>query len=270
MKTCKRLICLIFSSIILFSCHNEDASSLQEKNKEQIEKELASLQDFLNINKDSAGLRLKVAMLMDSVGQYDNALKQMDTLLMKDSTNFGLLFAKGQIYQDKKDTTNAIQFIAKATKIYPSPDAMLELASLYAEKKNPKALQITDQVRTLEMGHDIESNVHFVRGVYYARINDSTKALNELNSCLSIDYNNMPAYIEKGLIYFDHKQYDQALKIFSFAANVNKMYPDAYYYQARCYEMLGQKEKAIENFKLAKELDPTFTQAEEGLERLHA
>src|SRR5690242_5158630 len=39
-------------------------------------------------NPDSTGLRLKLASALDSIGEYNQALLQMDTLLKKDSANF--------------------------------------------------------------------------------------------------------------------------------------------------------------------------------------
>src|SRR5689334_17212439 len=46
---------------------------------------------------DSTGLRFKLAGALDSIGAYTKALQQMDTLLKKDSSNFGLWYANGEI-----------------------------------------------------------------------------------------------------------------------------------------------------------------------------
>src|SRR4051794_21250386 len=62
-----------------------------------------SLYTQIKQNPDSAGLRLKLASALDSIGGYKEALLQMDTLLKKDSTNFGLWYANGEIAEDAKD-----------------------------------------------------------------------------------------------------------------------------------------------------------------------
>ena len=87
-------------------------------------------------------IKIKLASALDSISAYSFALLQMDTLLKKDSANFGLWYANGEIAEDAKDTTRAMMSYAKAIGIYPSPDAMLSLANLYAEQKNKKALDI--------------------------------------------------------------------------------------------------------------------------------
>jgi Tfp pilus assembly protein PilF len=78
----------------------------------------------------------------------------------------------------------------------------------------------------------------------------------------------MPAYIEKGLVYFDGKQYREALNVFQFASTVDHLYADAYYYMARCYEMMNIKDSAVLRFKQAISLDGGLTAAREGLKRV--
>ncbi|HAI82436.1 MAG TPA: hypothetical protein DCL43_02115, partial [Chitinophagaceae bacterium] len=73
---------------------------------------------------------------------------------------------------------------------------------------------------------------------------------------------------EKGLVFFDQQQYKQALAVFSFAATINNRYADAYYYMARCHEMMQQKDSALLRFEQALQLDPTLKEATAAIERL--
>ena len=77
------------------------------------------------------------------------------------------------------------------------------------------------------------------------------------------------AYIEKGIIFFERKNYDTALKTFSMAATVSNTDADAYYWMGRCYEATGKTDDAITNYRRALALDTEFTEAKAALRRLN-
>ena len=208
-----------------------------------------SLYEQVKQNPDSTGLRLKLASALDSISAYSSALLQMDTLLKKDSANFGLWYANGEIAEDAKDTTRAMMSYTKAIGIYPSPDAMLSLANLYAEQKNKKALDICRQVQQMSLGRDYDAHCAFITGVYFARTHNKEKALSAFDNCIANDYTYMDAYIEKGLVYFDDKQFRDALNVFEMAATVNALDSNPYYWQGRCYEMMNLRDSAILRLK---------------------
>ena len=71
------------------------------------------------------------------------------------------------------------------------------------------------------------------------------------------------AHIEKGITYFQQQQYRDALKTFETAALVSNVNADAYYWQGRCYEAMGDSENAVANYNRAVSLDPSFREAKE-------
>ena len=215
-------------------------------------------------------MRLQYAFALDSLNKYKEALQQMNLLTSKDSLNYGLWFAKGNIAEDAQDTLLAIKSYSTAAHIYESPDALLALANLYAEQKNNRAITLCSRVKALGLGRDYDANCAFIIGVYYARMHDINNALKYFDECIAYSYTYMEAYIEKGLLYFDAKQYDKALEVFQMASTVNNLYADAYYYQARCYEMMNKKDSAVLNFKQSLQIDPTMNEAREHLKQLDA
>ena len=64
------------------------------------------------------------------------------------------------------------------------------------------------------------------------------------------------------------QQYQKALDIFQFASTVNNLYADAYYYMARCYEVMNKKDSAVLRFKQSLQLDPTMDEARTRLKQL--
>ena len=244
--------------IVVFSCNtstdNNNISSTKNNIKsypDNIQRLLAQLQQ----KPDSIGLRILLATALDSIGAYKEALQQMDTLLKKDSANFGLWFTAAQIAKDANDTARAMMNYDKALRIYPSPDAMLSLAELYAEQKNERSLVICKHVRELSLGREYDAHCAFIAGVYYAKTGDRNKAIEFFDTCIANNYTYMAAYIEKGIAYFDNRQYNEALNVFRFASTVDALDSDPYYWEGRCYEKMKIKDSAILRFKQSLHLE---------------
>lgn len=257
-------ICFIF---FLNACNSSaDTAAGENKTNDFIE----LLKDSVDAHPDSSVLRTQLMYAYDSIGDYKNALLQSDKLILQDSLNYGLWFAKGEIASHAGDTSAALQAYKYAGNIYPSPDALLSIANLYAEKRNDSALLFCSKVEALNMGKEYSAHCAFINGIYYSRTNDKAKALQSFDDCLNNNYTYMEAYIEKGLVYFDEKKYDDALKVFKLASTVNNLYADAYYYQARCYEEMNVKDSAVLRFKQSLQLDNTLSEAHEHLQDLGA
>jgi tetratricopeptide (TPR) repeat protein len=255
MKKARFLIIVV--SIIFFSC-NTSPSNKNEHNASEAKAYPENIQRLLILLKqspDSTGLRLLLATALDSIGAYKDALRQMDTLLKKDSANFGLWFAAGQIAKDAKDTIRAMMSYNKALRIYPSPEAMLSLAELYAEQKNERALLICKHVQELSLGREYDAHCAFIAGVYYARMGNRDKAIQFFDACIVNNYTYMPAYIEKGMVYFDNRQYNKALNVFQFASTVDALASDPYYWEGRCYEKMNMRDSAVLRFKQSLHLE---------------
>jgi len=261
----KGLYTSFLSLIFLVSCKETTTKT----DKEQlIPQNIIDLEKRVNTSPDSTQLRLQLAMGLDSIGNTSKALQQMDSLIKKDSANYGLWYTKGNFYEHIKDTLQALNAYLKAASIYPSADALLSAGNIYAEQSNNKALQVSKQILLMRLGREYDAHAHFIAGVYLARIGDKAAAVTALDKCISNNYTYMEAYIEKGLVYFDAKDYTKALSIFTFASNVNNLYADAYYYMARCYELMGKKDSAILRFQQSLALDKNLKEAEVGIKRL--
>ncbi len=262
-----------FFLFIIFSC-NSNQQNIYEKDSSVHESEtppvITNLIKQIQKYPDSASLRLQLAATLDSIGRYNEALVQMNFLLKQDSINYGLWYAKAQILEHSKDTIEAEKNYLKAIKVYPSPDALLNLANLYAEQKNKESLLICSRIKDMGQGREYDAHSAFIAGVYNARTGNRDAAIKLFDECIANDYTYMEAYIEKGLIYFDNKQYEQALQVFQFTTTVNNLYADAYYYMARCYEMMSVKDSAVLRFRQSLSLDKTLIEAHEGLKRLNA
>jgi tetratricopeptide (TPR) repeat protein len=260
------LLILSFSTIIIACNSNKDKAAADETQQAAINE----LSQQIAQNPDSAGLRLKLVDLYDSIGNYSKAYVELDSLIRKDSANYGLWYRRGQVSQNAHDTTQALQSFTIAARIYPSSDALLSLANLYAELKDQRALLLTNEVKKVATDRELMANCYFIDGVYYARTKNKSLALTAFDKSIASNYTFMEAYVEKGLVYFDEGNYKPALEIFRFASTINNLYADAYYYMARCYEMMQQKDSAVLRFKQSLTLDKNLNESHAGLKRLGA
>lgn len=253
----------------LYSCKNEekkDNNILQ--NKVVYPESLQQLINEVEKNPDSTKLRFNLIVAFENEGFYKEALQQLDKLITNDSLNYAYWFKKGNLQQNAKDTIGAIVSFKRAVRVYPNIEALLSLANLFAETKNDTAIIICADIERMYPDRKFEADCNFITGVYYARKGDIKNALNKFDDCINSSHTYMVAYMEKGFILYDNKQYVEALKVFELATKVNNQYSDAYYWMAKCYETLNKKEDAISYYEKSLTLDKNQTEATKALERL--
>lgn len=254
--------------LFLFACKQKEKKADQQE--VSIPAFAQKLYDEVAKYPDSTALRIQLVNTLDSVGALSLALAQMDSLIMRDSLNFGIWFHKAQLSEKAGDTVVALRSYDKAARIYPSPDALLSMANLYAEKKDTKAVILCDQVEQLRLGREYLAHCSFIKGVYYSRTGELVKALTSFDRCIANDYQYMEAYMEKGFIFYDTQQADKAIEIFNQAIEIRPTYADAFYWLGKTHEQKGDQENAIKDYQRSLVIDPSIKEAKDALQRLGA
>lgn len=220
--------------------------------------------------KDSTNttLQLQLVNAYDSLAMYKNAIVTLDKLITVDSLNYDFWLRRGQLCKLANDTPAATKSFRYAAKIYPSPIALMELANVYAETKNPLTLSVVQQLMKNNPGGDYNAKAYFFAGVYYSKIGDTRNAIDFFNKSMAQDIGFADAYIEKGYLLYHNKNFTEALKVFEGLITVNITSADGYYWCAKCKEALNDKQKAIELYEKALVLDKNIKEAADALERL--
>ncbi len=230
---------------------------------------IVHLQQAVKMNPDSAGLRY---LLMDRLlqnRQLKEALLENDTLLYLDSSNAGLWYKRGIIELQGGDTVSGMVSLKRALQDAPVfSEALLELAAVYANRSDSEAIKVGDQIINSTEDVRTASQARFIKGLYYSNINDKKKAEKQFDDCIKNDYTFLDAYIEKGLLLYDQKQYTEALQVFGRAIQVSHTFAEAYYQTGRCMEALGNKDEAKLNYQKALGLDKDFRAAKEALKKM--
>ena len=260
---------LLLVSFLLFSCKNDSKNNRNNDAKvdsslhivNQIEQTIAKFPDSLP-------LKVQLIDLLDSIKHYDDAVRNIDCLIIKDRFNNNLWLRKGQILREKGDTIKAIDAFNHSVSIYPSPDVLLELANLYAEKRDPKALVICENLKKMGLGQTNDSYASFFQGVFYARTHQREKAQQYFDMAINDNYTFPDAYLEKGYLFYEIKKYDDALKIFTKLSVISNANANAYYWIAKCEEAKNNNEEALINYQKAYGLDKSIAEAKAAMDRL--
>jgi tetratricopeptide (TPR) repeat protein len=213
-------------------------------------------------------LQLSLARAYDSQNKTDEALKICDDILLRNAEQVDVLKMKSDLLDKKGDPTGAIQILEKAYALTPYDiDLNYALAYKYAESNNAKTIGLCDSLIHKDSMH-LHAEPYYYKGIYFANINDKTKALSLFNEAIQHDYYFLNAYIEKGKVQFDQQKFNDALKTFQLVNTISATFPDAYFWMGKCQEALGQKEEAKLNYQRAFALDKTFTEAKEAADRI--
>lgn len=155
-----------------------------------------------------------------------------------------------------------------------------EARSLLAEviEKNPKLIAAHFYMGTL---HELEDSLdraiyHFREMVVHKKQMDTAEfkafesmqnedyqeeALHELKKLAILELDMASSHINLGIRYFEDTLWDEALRHFEEAADLNANYPDAYYWKAMCRLQTGKKAVAEKDLLKAIEINPRYADA---------
>jgi tetratricopeptide (TPR) repeat protein len=267
-KSRKAVKAIIFSTLLLLciACNNNEenttaAAPATATNEEQ------EMKALLNKYPDSFTLIQNLAGYYLTKENFDGALGVINNSLKIDSINPFLLDMQSIILAQKGDTANAIKSLEAAVNILPKPEFIISLGALYAQTRNPNALEVAD---ALLIGNKAkaEKEAYFIKGLYYSFNNEKEKAIPFFDSSIAASYTFMDAYMEKGVALKNLNKYKEAADVFEKAVTVQNGYAEGYYQLGTCYEKLNKKQDAVDAYNTAVIRDPSYTEAKEAMVRL--
>ncbi len=245
-------------------CNNNDEATVNQSS------ELNSKEDLRKLIRQYPDSLLLMQSLIEKYrddASYDSAIALTNAEIQKDSGNAYLWNMKATLNFENNDTANAISSLEHAVNIYPLPEYLLALGTVYAEVKNAKSLSIANgllKVNRVKWGKD----ALFLKGLYYNYTDEKNKAINYFDSSLQIDFTYMFAYREKAIALYDLGKYEEALLTLKRAVTIQNNFDEGYYWMGKCYEKLHKPDDAIQSYQNALLYDKNFIEAREALERL--
>lgn len=255
----------VIAIFFFVACNSGDKTVNPPEASEQ--NAIQSIKNQIKEHPDSLMLKANLIEAYRNQGYYDSAISIANQEIKKDSGSAYLWNIKASLYFENGDTMNAIGSLKRAIDIYPLPDYLVALGTVYAETKNPKSLNIADEllrVNKTKSGKD----AYFIKGLYYNYINEPQKAISNLDSCLNLDFTYMYAYREKAIALYTEKKYGDAIKVLNRAVTIQNNFDEGYYWMGKCYEKLNKKDEAIQSYQSALLYDKDYIEARQALNRL--
>ena len=267
----KNLLAVLSLLAIVFACNNHSTTRLETK--DSLQQLLQDFRDSIKKYPNDTLLKYNLVLTLQDAGRYKEAVGVLDSMNIAwgDSTRmkvyFDYLFKRAELLVLAGDTANAIKTLEFFVIPGELTEAGLQLANLYAETRNPKAISICDSMNKNDESKK-DPNPDYLKGVYYYNINDYEKALQQFNSCIKKDYTFLDAYMEKGRIFYKQNKCEEAIKVYNLAITVSNSFADAHLWKGKCQEALGQKDEARISYQRAYAFDKTLTEAKDAADRI--
>ena len=151
----------------------------------------------------------------------------------------------------------------------PENVSVSSIEQLYqmANEKNAYCLPLTDSILRSTSDPNSRAEAFYIKGLYYSNIQDLSKAEQYLDSTIKENYTFYDAYIEKGILLNERGDYKNALRTLQIALEITKNNTDLYYWIGKSYEGLKMNKEAQAYYNMTLKIDPTYTSAEEALQR---
>lgn len=254
----------IFLLAILISCNT------REKEVKPVPAETNSTESLKNAIKEYPDSLMLIQDLLEvyrNNGHYDSAIALTTLQIKKDSGNAYLWNILATLYFENEDTASAAQSLQHAIEIYPLPEYLVALGTIYAETKNPNALLIADELLENDRTKSAK-DAWFIKGLYYNYADKYKMAIPYLDSCLHKDFSYMYAYREKAIALYHLSEYTDAIKVLKRAVTLQNNYDEGYFWMGKCYEKLNKKDNAIESYQTALLYDKDFIEAKDALKKI--
>ena len=209
-----RALFYILPILVAISCNNPKSNKTDTNEAAAYPVFVQDLLHDIDRFPDSTELRVQLIDTMDSLSLIKEAIQQIDSLIVRDSSNYGIWYRKGELTIRIADTSLALKSFSRAAALYPTPDVLLTIANLYAAQKNKTALALCTEVMAQKPDRTYIAHSYYITGLYYENTGKTDVAIENFNTCIQQNYYYLDAYLEIGWIYFD---------LFSIRQNMEKI-----------------------------------------------
>jgi tetratricopeptide (TPR) repeat protein len=218
-----------------------------------------ALRKAIALDSSNVEALIKYSQLFYLMKKYDTAMYFINRSLHFDKLKPVAHFQKGMILKEVGDTANAISSFQSAVEFDQKYfEAYMQLGILCAAKKNTLALGYFDNALTIQP-KSIEAG--YAKAKFLQDRGEYDKSLGEYDSLFVLSPENPDVIYNMGAILFEQKKYEDALQKFDLTIKRDGNFFRGYYGRGRCFEALGQKQKAMEDYKRCLAIKPDYMPA---------
>ncbi|MCO5604664.1 hypothetical protein L7F22_058834 [Adiantum nelumboides] len=105
---------------------------------------------------------------------------------------------------------------------------------------------------------DLEALAHNMRGTFKFVIGNAKSALEDLEKSTTLRPNMVQSWVKKASVHMELSAKEEAFRDFDIAIQANADDPDIYYHRGQVHFILGEYERAIEDYQKSTSLDDKF------------
>lgn len=218
--------------------------------------------------------KLSLAEMHLIVEAHDQSLVILDNLLKDNPYNTQIMYMRGLVLKDRKDTMQALQAFQNVVQQDADHlEAYLQLSELSDALNNPIALQYIDNALRIDSVNQValmkKAQYFHQRGKLDEAIVWYQKNIEAHPLVAEPAYNLGLLYLEQGDATKDKKKYELAHKYFHIATQNDVQFGEAYYYRGLASEKLGKINEARQDYENAIAMGEQLGLAEKALEQLN-
>jgi tetratricopeptide (TPR) repeat protein len=199
-----------------------------------------------------------------SEGKFRDALPYLNKAIDRDNGNYEALNARGVVYYELKEYTNALLDYEQALKLKPDYYRPYYNRALLKVAQNDAQGALKDYAEAIRL--DARNAEIFVnRGQLLAAMGQADAALRDFDQAVSLDETNALALYNRGNILFQREDFKRAIDNFEKAVKKDTKFSKAFHALGIAQLMLQQKEVGCLNLKQADRLG--YTSAKVALEQ---
>jgi len=203
-------------------------------------------------------------------GNYEQAIRYFTEAIDLNPKDAESHYSRGTAYSRKGQYEEAISDYTKALEINSMDAKAYYNRGIAYCKKSQYDQAILDFSKALEI-NPMDAKSYYNRGITYCKKGQHNQAISDFKKALEIDPNNpryLVTYIDHEIAYFEDKgQYDQAVSDYSKALGINPNDAEAYFNRGIAYYNKKEYEKSWEDVNMAQALG--YTIPPEFLDDLH-
>ncbi len=167
---------------------------------------------------------------------------------------------RGNVYQDKRDTEQAIANYDKAIALNPENAEGYFNRALANQGNGKFELALPDYNKAVEL-NPRHAATFFNRGNIYRDMGNLVSALADYDKAIEKEPKLVEVYVARGNIYASRDEIDRAIADYNMAIEYNPNYVLAYVNRGNRLSNKGENSKAFADYNKALEIDPMSTEA---------
>ena len=233
----------------------------------QLKNAMGVLKKVLSMKPKNTEALLKMGEINLMVRKYKDVFTYANAALEIDPYNATAFFMRAFTYKELKDTTRAIENFMQCIKNDPKNyNANIELGLIYSANKDPLSIDFFKNAIAIDSINEI---AYYNLGMFYQNNDYLNEALDIYRKLIKVKPDFPYSYYNTGYIYMQLlKAESEAIPYFTKAIAVKPDYFEAFFNRGLCYEILGDVQRARQDYLTALKLHHNYKKAIEGLNRL--